>query len=125
MALLALILLGSNLWRSNTLAEPILESSRHSLEMTHTASSSRLASLSLHAPVEAAQLCGRVGALGACLLLLVEGAVTAAAAEGVTLSMAFSEAGGSFGLRMDEYAVDSITISDPDDATPGQGDDVR
>lgn len=46
-----------------------------------------------------AQLGRRVSALRAGLLLVVEGAVATAAAEGVRLGVAFTEAGRTFGLH--------------------------
>lgn len=46
-----------------------------------------------------AQLGRRVAALGARLLLVVEGAVAAAAAQGVRLGVAFTEAGRTLGLH--------------------------
>jgi hypothetical protein len=66
--------------------------------MSHPSSSRCLASNSLFTPVVAAHLGGWVGTLGAGLLLLVERAVSAATAQSMALGMAFSEAGGTFGL---------------------------
>ena len=66
--------------------------------MTHTASSSGLSSLSLDGPVEGTELGSGVTALSASLLLLVVRTVTAAFAEGVSLSMAFTKAGCSLSL---------------------------
>lgn len=82
-----------------TLTETILETTGQILEMTHTASSGGLSSLALDAPVEGTELGSGVTALGTGLLLLVVGTVTAAFAEGVGLSMAFTKAGSSLSLK--------------------------
>lgn len=81
--------------------------------MSHTASTSGLASKSLLAPVvytklisrprnqrdTSAHLGGRVGAGSTGLLLLVERAASTASAEGVTLGVLLTKAGGTFGLK--------------------------
>jgi hypothetical protein len=83
------------------LLETILEASRQVLQVAHASSASSLSALSLDGPVVVAQLGGRVAALGASLLLVVEGAVAAAAAQSVRLGVAFTEAGRTLGLHSD------------------------
>ena len=100
----------------HTLTETILEAAGEFLKMAHAASTGSLATDALDTPVVGAHLGSRVSALTASLLLLVEGAVAAATAQGVRLGVAFTEAGSTLGLergrrvirRMDGERVDSI-----------------
>lgn len=57
----------------------------------------------LYAPVIMTEFGGGVTALTTFFLLVVEGAVTAAATEGVGFGVAFTEASGSFGLKRDGW----------------------
>ena len=64
----------------------------------------------LYAPVVVTQLGAGIATLGALLLLVMERAVATAAAQGVGLGVAFSEAAGSFGLHtmMDGLVCDGF-----------------
>lgn len=55
-----------------------------------------------------AHLGSGIGALGAGLLLLVEGALTAASAEGVALGVALTKTSGTFGLNSRKDSVKSM-----------------
>lgn len=74
------------------LAETVVEAARHALQVAHAARARRLAALALLAPVVRAQLRRRVRALRTRLLLLVERAVAAAAAQRVCLCVALTKA---------------------------------
>ena len=94
---------------TSTLAETVLETTGQILQMTHTASSGGLSSDTLGGPVVGTELGSGVAALSASLLLLVVSAVTAAFAEGVSLSMAFTKTGCSLGLFIQTRKSNSIT----------------
>jgi hypothetical protein len=98
-----------------TLSETVLETTREILEVSHATSSGGLASNGLLAPViykirlnpcstpysqrTLAHLRSGEGAGSTSLLLLVEGAVTTALAERVTLGMALTTASSTLSLR--------------------------
>lgn len=80
----------------------------HILQVRTATSPRGLSSNPLHGPVIVTELGTGIPALRALLLLIMEGAITAAAAEGVGLGIAFTEAAGSFGLHgwMDGLILD-------------------
>merc|ERR1719350_694527 len=70
---------------SGTLAEAILESSRHRLEVLHAARARAALAVGLLTPVVGPHLAGGVAAARAPLLLVVEGSLAAARADAVAL----------------------------------------
>ncbi len=84
---------------SSSLTETVLEATGQVLQMTHATSTGGLSSLGLGAPVEGTHTGSRVGALGAGLLLLVVGTVTATLAEGVGFSVTLTGRSSTFGLE--------------------------
>ncbi len=93
--------------------------------MTHTTSSGGLSSLGFGAPVEGTHASSRVGALGASLLLLVVGTVTATLAKGVGFGVTLTGRSSTFGLFRDKKTrrqEDKKTRRQEDKKTRRQGD---
>ena len=96
-------LFGSSLSRLGlgygALSEAILEPTRHSLKVSHAASSGSSLPLSLGCPSDvAANLGGGIAARSASRLLLVEGNLSAATAGSVSFSLPLSERLSTFSL---------------------------
>ena len=95
-------LLGGNLLCLRSLAESVLESSGHGLQVLHTARTLGASSLCLGSPVVSTHFRERISAGGALALLNMKRAATTATARSVRLAGALSETGGTFGLYAGE-----------------------